>query len=163
MTSEKKFGLLRSLLWPVHRYELKKVLSMLVLLFLLCISYSVLRNLKDTIVLTAKHSGAEVIPFLKVWGMLPGAIVATWIYTRLFRFFKRETVFYIVISSYLTYFLLFAFVVHPNSDKLHLDNVGNFLSFHLPVGFKGLIAMVRNWTFTTFYIITKIGYQESVG
>lgn len=156
MTSEKKFGLLRSLLWPVHRSELKKVLSMLVLLFLLCISYSVLRNLKDTIVLTAKHSGAEVIPFLKVWGMLPGAIVATWIYTRLFRFFKRETVFYIVISSYLTYFLLFAFVIHPNSDKLHLDNVGNLLSSHLPVGFKGLIAMVRNWTFTTFYIISEL-------
>lgn len=156
MSSEKKFGLLRSLLWPVHRSELKKVLSMLVLLFLLCISYSVLRNLKDTIVLTAKHSGAEVIPFLKVWGMLPGAIVATWIYTRLFRFFKRETVFYIVISSYLAYFLLFAFVIHPNSDSLHLDRVGDYLAQHLPVGFKGMIAMIRNWTFTTFYIISEL-------
>lgn len=156
MSSEKKFGLLRSLLWPVHRSELKKVLSMLVLLFLLCICYSVLRNLKDTIVLTAKHSGAEVIPFLKVWGMLPGAFAATWIYTRLFRFFNRETVFYIVISSFLIYFILFAFVIHPNSDKLHLNAVGDWLSANLPVGFKGLIAMIRNWTFTTFYIISEL-------
>lgn len=156
MSSEKKFGLLRSLLWPVHRSELKKVLSMLVLLFLLCICYSVLRNLKDTIVLTAKHSGAEVIPFLKVWGMLPGAIAATWIYTRLFRFFTRETVFYIVISSFISYFLLFAFVIHPNSDALHLDRLGDWLSSTLPVGFKGLIAMIRNWTFTSFYIISEL-------
>ncbi|MBM3207953.1 MAG: NTP/NDP exchange transporter [Chlamydiae bacterium] len=156
MSSEKKFGFIRSLLWPVHRSELKKVLSMLVLLFLLCICYSVLRNLKDTIVLTAKNSGAEVIPFLKVWGMLPGAIVATWIYTRLFRFFTRETVFYIVISSFICYFILFAFVIHPNSDKLHLDRLGDWLTVHLPVGFKGLIAMIRNWSFTTFYIISEL-------
>jgi len=156
MSSEKKFGFLRSLLWPVHRSELKKVLSMLVLLFLLCICYSVLRNLKDTIVLTAKHSGAEVIPFLKVWGMLPGVFAATWIYTRLFRFFNRETVFYIVITSFLVYFLLFAFVIHPNSDKLHLDRLGDWLTANLPGGFKGLIAMIRNWTFTTFYIISEL-------
>ncbi|NDD58383.1 MAG: NTP/NDP exchange transporter [Chlamydiae bacterium] len=156
MNSEKKFGFLRSLLWPVHRSELKKVLSMLVLLFLLCISYSVLRNLKDTIVLTAKHSGAEVIPFLKVWGMLPGALAATWIYTRLFRYFTRETVFYIIISSFITYFVLFAFVIHPNCDRLHLDTFGNWLTDHLPIGFKGMIAMIRNWTFTTFYIVSEL-------
>src|SRR3990167_5925530 len=107
-TDEKKFGFLRSILWPVHRSELKKVVSMLVLLFLLCICYSILRNLKDTIVLTAKHSGAEVIPFLKVWGMLPGAIVATWFYTRLARRYSKETVFYIIISGFLACFLLFA-------------------------------------------------------
>ena len=156
MSSEKKFGFFRSLLWPVHRSELKKVLSMLVLLFLLCICYSVLRNLKDTIVLTAKHSGAEVIPFLKVWGMLPGAIAATWLYTRLFRYFTRETVFYIVLSFFIAYFLLFAFIIHPNSDKLHLDTLGDWLTANLPVGFKGCIAMIRNWTFTTFYIISEL-------
>ena len=156
MSSEKKFGFLRSLLWPVHRSELKKVVSMLVLLFLLCICYSVLRNLKDTIVLTAKHSGAEVIPFLKVWGMLPAAFAATWIYTRLYRIFNRETVFYVIISSFLAYFILFAFLIHPNSDKLHLDTLGDWLATHLPAGFKGLIAMIRNWSFTTFYVISEL-------
>ena len=82
MSRENKdqFGLFRSIFWPVHRSEVKKVLSMLLLLFLLCVSYGVLRNLKDTIILTAKHSGAEVIPFIKVWGMLPGRPVdrPTW-------------------------------------------------------------------------------------
>ena len=80
--NKKQFGLARAIFWPVHRSEVKKVLSMLLLLFLLCVSYGILRNLKDTIILTARNSGAEVIPFIKVWGMLPGVFFATWFYTR---------------------------------------------------------------------------------
>ena len=152
----RKFGFLRAILWPVHRSEFKKVFSILALIFSLCSSYSLLRNLKDTIILTAKHSGAEVIPFLKVWGMLPGAILATWCYTRLARRFSRETVFYIILSSFLSYFLLFAFFLYPNSDALHLNSLGDFLVDHLPAGFSGLIAMIRNWTFTSFYVISEL-------
>jgi AAA family ATP:ADP antiporter len=158
MSKENKdqFSLLRSIFWPVHRSEVKKVLSMLLLLFFLCVSYGVLRNLKDTIILTAKHSGAEVIPFIKVWGMLPGVFFATWFFTRLRRYFKKETVFYIVISSFLIYFMLFAFYLYPNSEKLHLEGLGNWLTSVLPQGFKGFIALVRNWTFTSFYVISEL-------
>src|SRR5579862_151632 len=106
--TDKRFGLFRSIFWPIHRGEVKKVLSMLLLLFLLCTCYSVLRNLKDALILTAKHSGAEVIPFIKVWGMLPAVFIATWFYTRLRRWFHKEAVFYILVSSFLSYFLLFA-------------------------------------------------------
>lgn len=161
--NQTKFGILRSILWPVHRSELKKVLSMLGLIFMLCGAYSILRNLKDTIILTAKHSGAEVIPFLKVWGMLPGAILATWIYTRLARRFSKEGIFYITISGFLAYFLIFAYVLHPNSDALHLDSLGDWLLVHLPAGFKGFIAMIRNWTFTSFYVISELWAPVMLG
>ena len=154
--TEKKFGLLRTIFWPIHRQESKKILSMLVLLFLLCICYSVLRNVKDTVVLTAKASGAEAIPFLKVWGMLPGAFLMTWFYTRLSRRFSREKVFYIMVSFFLSFFLLFAFVLNPHSEQLHLQTLGDWLTTHLPAGFKGFIALVRNWTFTSFYVISEL-------
>ena len=153
---EKHFGLLRSIFWPVHRSEVKKVVSMLVLLFLLCVCYSVLRNLKDTLILTAKHSGAEVIPFIKVWGILPASFLGAWIFTRLRRYFSKEKVFYILISSFIIYFLFFAFVLYPYSEILHLERVGDWLSSTLPQGFQGLIALVRNWTFTSFYIISEL-------
>jgi len=129
---------------------------MLLLLFLLCVSYGVLRNLKDTIILTAKHSGAEVIPFIKVWGMLPAVFLATWCYTRLRRYCKKEHVFYVVVTAFVAYFLLFAFYLYPNSQQLHLDRVGDWMSSVLPPGFKGLIALVRNWTFTSFYVISEL-------
>ncbi|MBS0605095.1 MAG: NTP/NDP exchange transporter [Verrucomicrobia bacterium] len=158
MSKENKdqFGLFRSIFWPVHRSEVKKVLSMLLLLFLLCVSYGVLRNLKDTIILTARNSGAEVIPFIKVWGMLPGVFLATWFYTRLRRYFKKENVFYIIITSFVAYFLLFAFYLYPNSQQLHLEKVGDWMSSFLPQGFQGFIALVRNWTFTSFYVISEL-------
>ncbi len=153
---QKSFSILRSIFWPVHRSEVAKVTCMLLLLFLLCTSYSVLRNLKDTVILTAKASGAEVIPFIKVWGMLPGALMATWCYTRLTRWFGRERVFYIMLGGFLSYFLLFAFVIHPHSDQLHLTRLGDWLTQVLPAGFKGMIALIRNWSFTTFYVITEL-------
>lgn len=158
MTKEKRdqFGFFRSLFWPIHRSEVKKVVAMLLLLFLLCMSHGVLRNLKDAIILTAKHSGAEVIPFIKVWGMLPGVFIATWFYTRLRRYFKKENVFYILISCFIAYFLLFAFYLYPNSQELHLNKLGSWLSSILPQGFQGMIALVRNWTFTTFYVISEL-------
>jgi ATP:ADP antiporter, AAA family len=158
MTIEKKeqFGVWRMIFWPVHRSEVKKVLSMLLLLFLLCVSYGIVRNLKDTIILTAKNSGAEVIPFIKVWGMLPGVFLATWFYTRLRRYFSKESVFYIIISSFLAYFLLFAFYFYPHSQELHLEKFGDWMSSTLPQGFQGFIALVRNWTFTSFYVISEL-------
>lgn len=164
MTQNKtNFGILRTILWPVHRSELKKVLSMFALIFLLCISYSILRNLKDTIILTAKNSGAEIIPFLKVWGMLPGAILSTWVYTRLARRFTKEAMFYIIVTGFLSYFLLFTFCLHPNSDALHLDRLGEWMGMHLPAGFKGFISMIRNWTFTTFYIVSELWAPVMLG
>lgn len=147
---------LRSVFWPIERAETKKVLSMLILMAFLCICYSVLRNLKDTVILTAKASGAEVIPFIKVWGILPGAILFTWLYTKLRSRFNREQVFYLFVGSFVTYFLLFAFFIFPNSDLLNLNNLADQMRATLPDGFSGLIAMICNWTFTTFYVISEM-------
>lgn len=129
---------------------------MLLLFGFLCVCYSILRNIKDTLILTANASGAEVIPFIKVWGVVPGAIVITWIYAKLRAKFSRENVFYLIVGGFITYFLLFAFVIFPNSDALNLNQTGDYLREHLPSGFKGLISMVCNWTFSTFYVISEL-------
>lgn len=154
--NEKNFSLWRQVAWPVHRNEAKKVLSMLLLMALLCICYSILRNLKDTVILTAKASGAEVIPFIKVWGMLPGAIIGTWFYTKLRSRFNREQVFYLIVSGFIAYFLIFAFFIFPNAETLNFTGLSERLRAVMPEGFSGLIAMICNWTFTMFYIISEL-------
>jgi len=156
MSTRNEFGFWRSLFWPIRRSECPKVISMLSLLFLLCISYSILRNLKDTLLLNAKGSGAEAIPFIKVWGMLPAAFMATWVYTRLSRFFGRKNVFYVVLGGFISFFLLFSFLLYPNLSSLTLDSFGSFLTQHLPSGFKGLVALVTNWPITLFYVIAEL-------
>lgn len=151
-----KFSRWRTALWPVHRFELKKLIPMLFLFFLINFDYNVLKILKDTLVITAKSSGAEVIPFIKVWVMLPGAIILTFLFTRLSNRYKRETVFYTMMAVFLGYFLLFITVLYPARDYLHPHATADALQAMLPAGFKGLIAMFRNWTFTSFYVMSEL-------
>src|SRR5437868_6067045 len=92
---EQEFGPIRAFFWPIHRHELRKLIPMLLMLFFICFNYSILRNMEDSIVVTA--SGAEVIPFIKVWAMLPMAVLLTFIFTRLSNVYSQERVVYIMI------------------------------------------------------------------
>lgn len=151
-----EFGKLRSFFWPIHSFEVKKVLPMALMLFLICFDYSILRNLKDAIVVTAKSSGAEVIPFIKVWVLLPMAILLTLIFTRLSNRYSQERVFYMMISAFLLFFAVFGFVLFPLTDTLHPHAWADSLEATLPAGFKGFVAMCRNWSFTLFYVIAEL-------
>ena len=151
-----KFSRWRNALWPVHRFELKKLLPMLLIFFLISFDYNILRIVKDTLVITAKSSGAEVIPFIKVWVMFPGAILMTFLFTRFSNRVKRETVFYIMMGIFLGYFLIFTTVLYPARHYLHPNETADALELILPLGLKGMIAMFRNWTFTTFYVMSEL-------
>jgi AAA family ATP:ADP antiporter len=127
---------------------------MLLMISLICFSYDILRNVKDAVVVTA--SGAEVIPFIKVWVLLPMAVLLTVAFTKLSNKYSQERVFYIIISGFLLFFTLFAFVVYPLRDVLHPHDSANALEKILPSGFRGLVAMYRTWTFTAFYVMCEL-------
>lgn len=153
---QSQFSRWRTALWPVHRYELKKLIPMLLIFFLISFDYNVLRIMKDTLVITAKSSGAEVIPFIKVWVMFPGAILLTFVFTRLSNRYRQETVFYAMLSIFLGYFLVFTLVLYPARDYLHPHATADTLQAMLPAGCKGLVAMFRNWVFTSFYVMSEL-------
>lgn len=152
--SNKEFGPIRSCIWPIHRSEFRKLFPMFFIVFLLCFNYSILRNMKDAVVVTA--SGAEVIPFIKVWVMLPMAILLTILFTKLSNRFSQERVFYIMTSGFLVCYCLFAFFVYPLRDILHPHATADKLEQIMPLGFKGLISMFRHWTFTGFYVMSEL-------
>ena len=124
--------------------------------FLISFNYNALRACKDSLVVTAPQSGAEAIPFIKIWAILPGALLLTYLFTHLANRFSREKVFYIMMSLFLGFFLLFTFVLFPAQDYLHPNELADKLQASLPEGFKGLIAMFRNWTFTLFYVMSEL-------
>ena len=150
------FSKLRAFFWPIHRSELKKFLPLLLISFLLTFGYNVLRPLKDTFVITASDSGAEVIPFIKVWAMFPVSLLLTYIYVRVSNRFSRENVFYIMFSIFLGFFFLFAFVLYPVREQLHAHKSADMLLTYLPVGCKGFVAMYRYWIFTLFYVMSEL-------
>lgn len=151
-----EFGRIRSFIWPIHNYELKKLLPMLVMLFLICYNYSILRNMKDSVVITAAGSGAEVIPFIKVWVMLPMAVLLTCVFTKLSNHFSQERVFYIMTTGFLICYALFAFILYPMRDAIHPHAMADALELSLPPGFKWPLAMFRNWSFTMFYVMSEL-------
>ena len=154
--SKPPFGKLRSFLWPIHAYELKKLLPMFFLFFFINFNYTILRDTKDTLIVTAPGSGAEAIPFLKVWGVLPFAIVFMIVYAKLSNKMSKTKLFNTLIITFLCFFVFFALVLYPARDFLHPTEMADRLQAYLPAGFKGLVALFRNWTFALFYIMSEL-------
>lgn len=152
------FGKLRGFLWPIHGYEHRKLLPMFFLFFLISFVYNVLRCMKVTLVVTAAGSGAEVIPFLKVWAVLPGAIILTYIYTKLSNKLSREQVFYSMILIFLGFFTVFMLVLHPNRETLEWTSLSHISQTDLPwlKGLNGLIAVFRHWHLSLFYVLSEM-------
>jgi AAA family ATP:ADP antiporter len=78
------------------------------------------------------------------------------IFTKLSNRFSQERVFYIMTSGFLLFFALFAFVLYPNRDFLHPNELAAQLDVMLPQGFRGLVSVFRNWTFTIFYVFAEL-------
>lgn len=148
------FGPIRSHVWPIYRHECRKVLPMIFMLFLICFNYSILRNLKDSIVVT--ESGAEVIPFIKVWVLLPTAVLLTFVFTALSNRYSQERVFYIMTTGFISFYLLFAFVLYPMQEVLHPSINTSWMAAFLPKGAKGFIAMCCHWSTTMFYVLSEL-------
>ena len=129
---------------------------MLLIFFLIAFNYNLLRATKDTMIVTAPKSGAEAIPFIKVWFMLPMAFFMTFIFTRLSNRFSREKVFYVMLSIFLGFFFIFTFILYPNRDLLHPHETADALEAYLPAGLKGFISLFRNWVFSAFYVMGEL-------
>lgn len=153
-TASSEQGFFRSFFWPVYGRENRKLLPMFVLLFLINFNYSVLRCLKDALIIPA--AGAEAIPYIKVWLLLPMAMILTFIFTRLSNRFSQERVIYLLISGFLIFYALFAFIFYPLRDVLHPHQTADFLMSALPKGMKGLIAVFRFWSFASFYVMAEL-------
>lgn len=161
MSSEsevEEFGKLRSLFWPIHSYELKKILPMFFMFFCISFNYTILRDTKDSLIMTAPGSGAEAIPFLKVWCVVPAAILLMLIYSKMSNLMSKEKLFYSMLLPFVGFFALFGFVLYPLRDVLHPSESVNTLRNFLPdsAAAKGIVAIYRNWTFGVFYILAEM-------
>ena len=151
-----EFGSLRSIFFPIHFHELKKFLPMAFMMFFILFNYTLLRNVKDTVIMTGRGAGADVIPYVKLWGTTPSAILFMLFYTKITNLFRRENVFYLCIVPFLIFFGLYAFVMNPFLDVLHPNPewiAG--LKDQFP-RLKGIWTMLGNWSSVLFYILAEL-------
>jgi AAA family ATP:ADP antiporter len=151
---DNQFGKLRSTLWPIHTYELKKIIPMLIMAFGVSFNYSVLRDTKDTIVVSTIDELA--LPFLKLFGTLPVAIIFVLTFSKLANMLKRETLFYTIITPFILFFIFFAAFLYPNQEMLQPTALVNWLFAVLPEGFYSAIQCLQYWPLALFYIAAEL-------
>ena len=135
---------------------MKKLLPLGAMFFFILFNYTILRDTKDVLVVTAPGSGAEIIPFLKTYVNLPGAIAFTALYAKLTNKYSRQQVFNGVVGTFLVFFALFATVIYPNAAMLHPTAWCQWLAALLPAGFAAPIAIIQNWTYAVFYTMAEL-------
>ena len=53
----------------------------LVIFFLIAFVYDILRSAKISLVISNQDAGAEIIPFISIWGILPASFLLTFLFT----------------------------------------------------------------------------------
>ena len=150
-----EFGKWRSFFWPIHAYELKKLLPMLVMFFFISLVYSLLRNTKDTLVVTAPGGGAELIPFLKVYGVIPASVFYIFLYAKLSNHLNKKTLFLVSLLPFLVFFGAFTWL-YSIRDAIEPVALAASLKGRLPEGLMNLVAMLRHWVLSLFYVMAEL-------
>ncbi len=156
-TTEQEFKGLRGIVWPIHNYELKKFLPMGIMMLCILFIYTLLRDLKDTLMVSrAIGGGAETLGFLKLYGVTPSAILFMIGFVKLANIFNSEKLFYVIVCGFLAFFVAFGFILYPMSHYLHMsaDTIA-----YLQESFPRLYwiwPVVGNWSYSLFYIMSEL-------
>lgn len=158
----KKLAKLREFLWPIYGDEHRLWVPMAFMVGLILFNYTLARNIKDALVVTATGS-SEIIPFIKSAVILPSSILFFLVYGKLAQLLNKQIIFYAIMSSFMLFFLFFALVLFPNSPLLHPKLDSSFFINTVPKGFKGLVDCFRVWTFVLFYVMAELWGVVALG
>ncbi|KAF3333511.1 plastidic ATP/ADP-transporter-like protein [Carex littledalei] len=140
----------------VEIQTLKKIVPLGLMFFCILFNYTILRDTKDVLVVTAKGSSAEIIPFLKTWVNLPMAVGFMLLYSKLSDTLSKESLFYTVIFPFIAFFAAFGFLMYPMRDAIHPTALADRLLATLGPRFLGPIAILRIWSFCLFYVMAEL-------
>lgn len=144
--------------WPVAYAELPRFASLSAMMFLFIYVFTTVRDTKDTLVVS--HCGAESIPFLKLYAVMPSAALFIVAYSNLSNTVGRHALFFLTLLPFFAFYTVFAFVLYPLRDTLHGGGgrvvVGNS-------GGTGPVAsLVRHWSFSLYFIVSELWASAGV-
>ena len=151
---KQRLSSLKDILWPIERSEMKLFAPMALMMFCVLFNFGALRSIKDSLVVP--NIGAEVISFLKLWLVLPSTIIFTLIYVKLSNMLNYEHMFYLIVSFFLGFFLLFTYVLYPNQDSYHpsLELVQNLSQLY--PNFKWFFFIAGKWSYALMYVFCEL-------
>lgn len=161
--ANKTFSNIREVIWPIHSYELKKVVPLLLIKLFVTLTYTILKDAKDTLIVTSVGSGAEAIPVLKGWVVLPLAFLAMITYSKLSNILSRTTLFYTTILSFMAFFFFYGFILYPMRDVLCPHQSADWLISVLGEEREHWVAVYRYWMNSLFFVAAELWGGMAIG
>ena len=155
---EEEFSKLRSIFWPIHKYEFKKFIFMSLLMFCILFVYTMMRDFKDIFIQTYSIGvGTETLSVIKLFFVMPFAFLVVIFYTLLINKFGFNKTFYIIISIFAGFFAFFIYFLFPNYENIHpnLEQV-KAIQESLPGFLYYVVPCFTNWSFTLFYMMSEV-------
>ena len=149
MANNLKLSGIRKNVFPIYKHELRKFMPLTLIFLLISFIYSTLRSLKDIYVL--EHASAEVIYYLKLFGVTPAILILTIIYNRISKLVDMVKKFNIVIAYFFIFFGLAYLFFIPNLEALQLNDFADKLNIRFPA-MNSLWEMIRYWPISLFYV-----------
>lgn len=132
-------------------YILYKYLPTSVMMTLSAYIYSLLRGVKDSILVPSL--GAELISFIKFYGVFPATVIFFICFSKLVNILSRDRLYYIITSFFISFFVLYAFVLSPNHQYFHPD-LSDWIAAYPKLKYP--VIMMQNWTITLFYVMSEL-------
>ena len=154
--SDEPLSGLRLALLPIYNSELKRFIPMCGLIYFTIFAFHLLRSIKDSLIMTAPGSGAEVLSFLKIYMVMPTTIVASIFYMRLRKKLNLYQTYHWIIGIFVLFFFCFGMFIYPNTVYLHPSKFELLAWQDAYPSFKYPLAMVGLWSYCLFYVFSEL-------
>jgi len=123
-------------------------------MFCVLFNQNVLRILKDSILIS--EISAEVASFAKVYCVTPAAALFVIIYAKMVNHLSFEKIYRYLVTAFVVFFILFAYVIYPNVHLLHVNSATLDQMMLAHPHLKWYIALAGNWSYIIFYTLAEL-------
>lgn len=124
--------------------------------FLLLFLNTILRDTKDTLLVTLSSSGVQAIPFLKTWLVIPGSVLYFFFYSYLSKKYPPFQVFQILIYCFNFFYLSFALLIFPATAGSFGAFQQEFVSSENKKQNLHVYTVLNEWPLAAFFIISEL-------
>lgn len=116
------------------------------------VNYSILRSLRNTLVVSCTDVGAELIPAIQLWGLLPLTFLLIYVISLFMRKYSQTKVFFLVTLLFLGFFNIHAFFIYPLQNTLEkLISPPEFLK-----SLSSLYLLCKHWSSGSYFIAAEL-------
>ncbi len=136
----------------IRKEQTQLLLAAFSIVSLLSINYYILRSLRNTLAVTFSSRGAELLPAIQFWALLPVTILVIFGVSALMRRTSQARAFIFTTLSFNLFFILYALFLFPIRSELHAASHIEWLNQWMP----SLGLLVDNWTLALYYVIAEL-------